>query len=44
MDYFTTDLTSLHEKLVNKDLSVEELTNETFTTIKDRDRCFPSFK
>ena len=23
---FTTDLTSLHEKLVNKDLSVEELT------------------
>ena len=28
MDYFTTDLTSLHEKLVNKDLSVEELTKE----------------
>ena len=25
MDYFTTDLTSLHEKLVNKDLSVEEI-------------------
>ncbi len=43
MDYFTTDLTSLHEKLVNKDLSVEELTKETFKTIKDRDQQIAAF-
>ncbi|EOA08697.1 aspartyl/glutamyl-tRNA(Asn/Gln) amidotransferase, A subunit, gatA [Pediococcus acidilactici D3] len=43
MDYFTTDLTSLHEKLVNKDLSVEELTKDTFKTIKDRDQQIAAF-
>lgn len=43
MDYFTTDLTSLHEKLVNKDLSVEELAKDTFKTIKDRDQQIAAF-
>ena len=43
MDYFKTDLKGVHEALVKKDLSVEELTQETFATIKDRDQKIDAF-
>ena len=43
MDYFKNDLTSLHESLVNKELSVEELTKETFANIKKRDQQIEAF-
>lgn len=37
MNYFENDLKSLHEGLVNKDFSAEELAKETFETIKKRE-------
>lgn len=43
MDYFKTDLKGVHEALVKKDLSVEELTQETFATIKDLDQKIDAF-
>ena len=44
MNYFENDLKSLHEGLVNKDFSAEELAKETFETIKKREEkiwCIP---
>ena len=39
MNYFDTDLTTLHEKLVNKEITSEQLTKETLATIKaDNDK------
>ena len=43
MDYFKNDLSSLHEGLVNKDFSAEELTKETFAKIKERDPKIDAF-
>ena len=43
MDYFTNDLTSLHESLVKKELSVTELTKKTFETIAQRDQKIGAF-
>lgn len=34
MDYFKNDLASIHDDLVNKKYSVEELTKSTFDNIK----------
>ena len=41
MNYFENDLKSLHEGLVNKDFSAEELAKETFETI--RETCLTEF-
>lgn len=43
MDYFKTDLVSLHEALVNKQIGVEELVKDTFATIKERDQKIEAF-
>ncbi len=43
VNYFSEDLTSLHQGLVNKDFSVEELTKQTFATIKERDEKVEAF-
>ncbi len=43
MNYFENDLKSLHEGLVNKDFSAEELTKETFETIKKREEKIDAF-
>ncbi|WP_034991912.1 Asp-tRNA(Asn)/Glu-tRNA(Gln) amidotransferase subunit GatA [Liquorilactobacillus vini] len=43
MDYFKQDLTSLHELLVKKEISVTELVKETFATIKQRDQKLAAF-
>ena len=43
MNYFENDLKSLHEGLVNKDFSAEELTRETFETIKKREEKIDAF-
>ena len=34
MDYYQTDLSQLHDDLVNKKISARELTKETFEHIK----------
>ena len=43
MNYFENDLKSLHEGLVNKDFSAEELAKETFETIKKREEKIDAF-
>ena len=43
MDYFKTDLTSLHQALVTKKISVQELVKDTFATIKQRDQKIEAF-
>lgn len=43
MDYFKNDIASLHEGLVNKEYSVEELTNSTFENIKKTDAKIEAF-
>ncbi|MFT8948743.1 MAG: Asp-tRNA(Asn)/Glu-tRNA(Gln) amidotransferase subunit GatA [Liquorilactobacillus hordei] len=43
MDYFKHDLASLHELLVNKELSVTDLTQQTFDNIEKRDQKIGAF-
>lgn len=43
MDYLKNDLTSLHEKLVNKELTATQLAKATFETIKKRDQKIDAF-
>lgn len=43
MDYFKQDLSSLHDSLVNKEMSSEELTKATFAEIKARDSKISAF-
>ena len=43
MNYFENDLKSLHEGLVNKDFSAEELAKETSETIKKREEKIDAF-
>lgn len=43
MDYFKQNLTSLHELLVKKEISVTELVKETFETIKKREPKLDAF-
>lgn len=43
MDYLNNDLTSLHEKLVNKEISATELAKSTFDTIETRDQKIDAF-
>lgn len=43
MDYFKNDLASIHDDLVNKKYSVEELTKSTFDNIKKVDKEIEAF-
>lgn len=43
MDYLKNDLTSLHQKLVDKEISSTELTQVTFDVIKERDPKIEAF-
>ena len=43
MDYLKNDLTSLHEMLVNKEMSATELAKSTFDTIEKRDQKIDAF-
>ncbi|KRL00284.1 Asp-tRNA(Asn)/Glu-tRNA(Gln) amidotransferase subunit GatA [Liquorilactobacillus capillatus] len=43
MDYFANDLTSLHDLLVKKEISVTELTKETLAAIKEREQKVAAF-
>ena len=38
MNYFDKDLTSLHDDLVNKKITAEELTKQTFANMKQTDQ------
>lgn len=43
MDYLKSDLTSLHQMLVNKEISAEELMRSTFDVINQRDPQIEAF-
>lgn len=43
MNYFETDLTKLHNQLVNKEISSVELTKETITNIKATEPAVDAF-
>ncbi|KRM60194.1 Asp-tRNA(Asn)/Glu-tRNA(Gln) amidotransferase subunit GatA [Secundilactobacillus malefermentans] len=43
MNYFDKDLTSLHDDLVNKKITAEELTKQTFANMKQTDQTTQAF-
>ena len=43
MDYYQTDLSQLHDDLVNKKISARELTKETFEHIKANEDDIKAF-
>ena len=43
MDFYETDLSQLHDDLVNKKISATELTKETFDHIKANDDQVKAF-